>query len=76
MTTDEAARNVLLELSASVPGRLRHAGFLAAMPRIAEVEHDLLPPLKPGAAIKLAKLTTEQKFTQTAPRYTEASLVL
>lgn len=31
MTTEEAARKVLLELSESVAGRLRKAGFLAGM---------------------------------------------
>lgn len=45
------------------------------MPRSAEEEDDLLPPLKAGEAVKLEKLTKEQKFTQPAPRYTEASLV-
>ena len=55
--------------------RLLFPGFLAAMPRSAEEEDDLLPPLKAGEAVKLEKLTKEQKFTQPAPRYTEASLV-
>lgn len=55
--------------------RLLFPGFLAAMPRSSDEEDDLLPPLKAGETVTLDKLTKEQKFTQPAPRYTEASLV-
>lgn len=55
--------------------RLLFPGFLAAMPRPADEEEDMLPPLKAGEELRLEKLTKEQKFTQPAPRYTEASLV-
>ncbi|MCH5276738.1 MAG: type I DNA topoisomerase [Desulfovibrionaceae bacterium] len=55
--------------------RLLFPGFLAAMPRPADEEEDALPPLRAGEELKLEKLSKEQKFTQPAPRYTEASLV-
>ncbi len=35
----------------------------------------LLPPLKKGQKLNLAKLTPEQHFTQPPPRYSEATLV-
>ncbi len=50
-------------------------GFLAIMPKSAEEEDSALPPLKEGEVVTLQKLEKEQKFTQPAPRYTEASLV-
>lgn len=53
--------------------RLLFPGYLAVMP---QKEGDApLPPLSPGDALELKKLEMEQKFTQPAPRYTEASLV-
>ena len=55
--------------------RLLFPGWLAALPRPADEEEDALPPLRQGEELKLLKLTREQKFTQPAPRYTEASLV-
>lgn len=55
--------------------RLLFSGFLAAMPRGADEEDDLLPPLKAGDTVKLHTLSKEQKFTQPSARYTEASLV-
>ncbi len=50
-------------------------GFLAASPSSAEESEDGLPPLCAGDTLELQALTKEQKFTQPAPRYTEASLV-
>ena len=50
-------------------------GFLAIMPKGTEEEDCALPPLKEGEVVTLQKLEKEQKFTQPAPRYTEASLV-
>lgn len=55
--------------------RLLFPGFLAVMPRGAEEQSEELPPLKAGEVLKLEKLEKEQKFTQPAPRFTEASLV-
>ena len=55
--------------------RLLFPGFLAAMPRSVDEEEDVLPPLREGEIVTLQKLEKEQKFTQPAPRYTEASLV-
>lgn len=55
--------------------RLLFAGFLAVMPRAADEEESALPPLNKGDVVTLQKLEKEQKFTQPAPRYTEASLV-
>ena len=55
--------------------RLLFSGFLAVMPRSSEEEDDVLPPLREGEVVTLQKLEKEQKFTQPAPRYTEASLV-
>lgn len=55
--------------------RLLFPGFLAVLPRSAEEEEDVLPPLQEGDVATLQKLDKEQKFTQPAPRYTEASLV-
>ena len=34
-----------------------------------------LPPLEEGQVLKLRELTSEQKFTQPPPRYTEATLI-
>ena len=45
------------------------------MPRSAEEEEAALPALREGETVTLQKLEKEQKFTQPAPRYTEASLV-
>lgn len=56
--------------------RLLFPGFLAAMPRSSEEDEvETLPPLKAGQSLTLEQLTKEQKFTQPAPRYTEASLI-
>lgn len=55
--------------------RLLFPGFLAVMPRSKDEESSELPPLTKGDELKLNKLTKEQKFTQPAPRFTEASLV-
>ncbi len=55
--------------------RMLFPGFLAAMPRNADEENVELPPLKAGQTLKLDALSKEQKFTQPAPRFTEASLV-
>ena len=55
--------------------RMLFPGFLVAMPRNAEEESVELPPLKAGQTLKLDALSKEQKFTQPAPRFTEASLV-
>ncbi len=50
-------------------------GFLAAWPRTAEEMEAALPPLREGEELTLEELKKEQKFTQPAPRYTEASLI-
>ncbi|MGN1037761.1 MAG: type I DNA topoisomerase, partial [Mailhella sp.] len=50
-------------------------GFLAVMPRAGEEDDMALPDLHKGEIVTLQKLEKEQKFTQPAPRYTEASLV-
>ena len=55
--------------------RLLFPGFLAVMPRSADEEEAALPALHEGEVVTLQKLEKEQKFTQPAPRYTEASLV-
>lgn len=55
--------------------RLLFPGFLAAWPRSTEEEEEALPPLRQGEELTLEQLKKEQKFTQPAPRYTEASLV-
>ena len=55
--------------------RLLFPGFLAVMPRSAEEEEAALPALREGETVTLQKLEKEQKFTQPAPRYTDASLV-
>lgn len=55
--------------------RMLFPGFLAAMPRSTDEEESALPPLHEGEVVTLQKLEKEQKFTQPAPRYTEASLV-
>ena len=55
--------------------RLLFPGFLAVMPRSVDEEESALPPLREGEVVTLQKLDKEQKFTQPAPRYTEASLV-
>ena len=55
--------------------RLLFPGFLVVLPRSKEEEIAALPPLAPGETLKLDALTKEQKFTQPAPRFTEASLV-
>ncbi len=55
--------------------RMLFPGFLVAMPRSTEEETVDLPPLKAGQTLKLESLSKEQKFTQPAPRFTEASLV-
>ncbi|MEG1609662.1 MAG: type I DNA topoisomerase [Bilophila sp.] len=55
--------------------RLLFPGFLAALPRSKDEESSELPPLAVGETLKCNSLTKEQKFTQPAPRFTEASLV-
>ena len=55
--------------------RLLFPGFLVVLPRSKEEEIAALPPLAPGETLTLNALTKEQKFTQPAPRFTEASLV-
>ncbi len=55
--------------------RLLFSGFLAALPRTKEEEDALLPPLEAGQKLVLESLTKEQKFTQPAARFSEASLV-
>ena len=55
--------------------RMLFPGWTAAMPRSAEDSDTDLPPLAVGQQVRVEKLTKEQKFTQPAPRYTEASLV-
>jgi DNA topoisomerase-1 len=55
--------------------RLLFPGYLSAMPRSTEEEEDVLPVLHEGEVVTLQALEKEQKFTQPAPRYTEASLV-
>lgn len=40
-----------------------------------EKKETSLPPLEEGQALKLKALTSEQKFTQPPPRYTEATLI-
>jgi len=55
--------------------RLLFPGFLALTPRGKEEEGVELPPLAAGDALTMKELTKEQKFTQPAPRFTEASLV-
>ena len=55
--------------------RLLFPGFLAVMPRSVDEEEAALPALREGEVVTLQKLEKEQKFTQPAPRYTEASLV-
>ncbi len=55
--------------------RLLFSGWLAAMPRGADDEEKILPPMAQGEHVTLVKLEKEQKFTQPPARYTEASLV-
>ncbi len=55
--------------------RLLFPGFLAAFPRGREEEVAELPPLAKGEPLVLEQLSKEQKFTQPAPRFSEASLV-
>ncbi len=55
--------------------RLLFSGFLAAMPKSKEDENTLLPKLAQGQQLTCEKLTSEQKFTQPPPRFSEASLV-
>ena len=55
--------------------RLLFPGFLAVMPRGKDEEEGVLPPLAKGQTLTCESLTKEQKFTQPAPRFTEASLV-
>lgn len=55
--------------------RLLFPGFLALTPRGKEEESAELPPLAAGDVLTMKELTKEQKFTQPAPRFTEASLV-
>ena len=40
-----------------------------------EKKETSLPPLEEGQVLKLRELTSEQKFTQPPPRYTEATLI-
>lgn len=40
-----------------------------------EENSDILPPLNVGEMLDLVQMTSEQKFSRPAPRYTEASLV-
>jgi DNA topoisomerase-1 len=40
-----------------------------------EQTKDLLPPLKKGDALEMEKIVATQKYSQSPPRYTEASLV-
>jgi len=40
-----------------------------------EQTRDLLPPLKKGDELEMEKIVATQKYTQSPPRYTEASLV-
>ena len=55
--------------------RLLFPGFLAALPKNAQEEESLLPPLQAGQELSLDKLQKEQKFTQPAARFSEATLV-
>lgn len=55
--------------------RLLFPGFLAVMPRGKDEEVDALPPLQAEQVLTCNELTKEQKFTQPAARFTEASLV-
>ncbi len=55
--------------------RLLFPGFLVVLPRSKEEEVAALPPLATGETLTLDALSKEQKFTQPAPRFTEASLV-
>ncbi len=55
--------------------RLIFSGFLAVEPHNDEDDAGVLPPLRKGEVVTLQKLDKEQKFTQPAPRYTEAALV-
>ncbi len=55
--------------------RLLFSGFLAALPRTGEEEGVELPPLAREQIVTMREMSKEQKFTQPAPRFTEASLV-
>ena len=53
---------------------VRFDGFLALAGN-AKSDEAVLPPARPGEALKLIEVETKQNFTQPPPRYTEASLV-
>ncbi len=60
--------------------RLSFSGFLAAHGDMHEGSEDgerggILPPLREGQVLSLAKVATERQFTEPPPRFTEASLV-
>ncbi len=55
--------------------RVVFPGFLVVLPDAADEVNEEFPPLKVGEELKLTQLNQEQKFTQPAPRFTEASLV-
>ena len=58
------------------PGFLKVQGLEAPDPdAVAEDGSEQLPKLTNAEALKLLELTSEQKFTQPPPRYTEATLV-
>lgn len=50
-------------------------GFLKVMPGTAQDADGFLPEVERGQTLDLVRLEKEQKFTQPAPRFTEAALV-
>jgi len=53
---------------------IRFNGFLALSGN-QKSDESVLPPARPGEALKLLEVETKQNFTQPPPRYSEASLV-
>jgi DNA topoisomerase-1 len=87
MANAELERTIV-EINVSKAGRIMKAegeiikfdGFLKVYLESKDDEEDeensdLLPPLSKGENLNLQQMTSEQKFSRPAPRYTEASLV-
>jgi DNA topoisomerase-1 len=72
IAADVTAGEFTLHASGS---RMKFAGFLAVYDPTEDKEEESLPELAEGESLKLQKLSSEQKFTQPPPRFTEASLV-
>jgi len=79
---------VAVEFACGPGNRLRANGSTIAIPGFIQVyqegvddssleddDEKLLPPLKVGDVVDLAKIRSEQHFTEPPPRYSEASLV-